>query len=120
VWATKRFDLIENRVQLRQDLLEMHSERFLNTTTLPAIQELGAALSINSLCANSGRQVGALAGCYLSGETRAWDLGKLNVKSKVRSLVGTSCGGYKSQQFRFLGCDFAANDDNHTPGNERI
>jgi hypothetical protein len=46
VWATKRFELIENRVQLRQDPgFEMHSERFLNATILPAIQELGVISS---------------------------------------------------------------------------
>ena len=48
VWATKRFELIENRVHLRQDPgFKMHSERFLTTTILPAIQELGASLYTN-------------------------------------------------------------------------
>jgi hypothetical protein len=49
VWATKRFELIEERVRLRQDPgYEMHSERFLNATTLPAIQELlGISLHAN-------------------------------------------------------------------------
>ena len=48
VWATKCFEWIENRVQLRQDPgFAMHLERFLNATILPAIQELGLSLYTN-------------------------------------------------------------------------
>ena len=48
VWAMKCFELIERRVQLRQDPgFEMHLERFLNATILPAIQELGVSLYTN-------------------------------------------------------------------------
>ena len=38
----------------------------------------------------------------------------------MESIVGTSCQDYKSQEFRFLGCNFGVDDDNRIPGNDQI
>ena len=71
VWATKRFELIENRVQLRQDPgSEMHSERSLNAIILPAIRSCSIYESRYLLSSSSGRQeAGLLGNRNLSGKT---------------------------------------------------
>ena len=98
VWATKRFELIENLVQLRQDPgFEMHLERFLNATILPAIQELGLSLYTNpDICFLRARadKSGYLVIAISVGNT--WLGPGLPL---VESIVGTSCHGYKSQEF---------------------
>jgi hypothetical protein len=108
VWATKRFELIEKRVQSRQALgFGMHSERFLNATILPTIQELGVSLYTNpDICflrTRSDKSV-LMDDCNHSNGGRTRDLGP--VQSLVESIVGTSCRSWKSQKKRFLGCDF--------------
>jgi hypothetical protein len=55
-----------------------------------------------------------------SGRTRGWSPDKINVKSVVESIVGTSCRSYKSQEFRFLGCDLGVDDDDMMTGNATI
>ena len=121
VWATKRFELIEKRVQLHQDPgFEMHSEKFLNSTILPAIQEVGVSLSTNpDICFLRARADKSVLpkDCKtgeLGGETRGW--GKVDIKSLVESIVGTNC----TRRGKFLVCDFAADNDNLTRGNATI
>jgi hypothetical protein len=42
IWSTRRFELIEERVQKRSDPgYEMHSEHFLNDSIFPEIAALG-------------------------------------------------------------------------------
>jgi hypothetical protein len=124
VWAMKRFELIETRAQLRQDAgHEVHAERFLNATILPAIQELGILLCTNpDICflrARADKSV-LLDDCNLGRRTRGWGPGKTDAKSVVESIVGTSCRSCKSQEFRFLGCDFGTDDENFMTGNATI
>ena len=111
VWATKRFELIEKRVKLHLDPgFEMHSERFLNATILPAIKKLGVSLYTNpDICFLRTRADKSVLrhDCDTNvGKTR--DLGP--VKPLVESIVGTSChrGGEEEVEFmfRFLSCDF--------------
>ena len=121
VWATKRFDLIEQRVQFHQDPgFEMHSERFLNATILPVIQEVGVSLYENpDICFLRVRadksvlpddcKVNAKVKGGLTGETRGW--GKADIKSLVESIVGTSCSQKKQKKNKFLACDFGADND---------
>jgi hypothetical protein len=72
--------VLGKRVQLHQDPFERHSERFLNTTTLPPIQKLGMSLYTNE------------SRCYWLfatsvGKHVAGDRGKVHVKSLVKSIV---------------------------------
>ena len=110
VWATKRFKLIEKRVKLHEDPgFEMHSERFLNATILPAIKKLGVSLYTNpDICFLRTRPDKSVLLNDCSGNVgKTRDLGP--VKSLVESIVGTSChlGGEKEAfLFQFLSCDF--------------
>ena len=103
----------------------MHSERFLNATILPAIQEVGVSLHENpDICFLRVRadksvlpddcKLNARVKGGLTGETRGWD--KVDVKSLVESIVGTSC----SQKQKFLACNFGADDETLTRGNATI
>jgi hypothetical protein len=105
VWATKRFELIEKRVQSHQDPgFGMHSERFINATVLPAIEELGITLYTNSdICfirTRADKSV-ILDDCFLRNvpRTRGW-WGPDTVKSLVESIVGTSCHVFDAPNHR--------------------
>jgi hypothetical protein len=110
VWATQRFELIEKRVQLHKDPgYEMHSERFLNASLLPAIQKLGVSINTNpDICflrTRADKSV-LLRDCSgtVSGKTR--DLGDAAaVTSLVEAIVGTNCTKTKPKA---LVCDFGA------------
>lgn len=104
IWSTKRFELIEKRVQLAKDPgFEMHSERFLNSTVFPAMEELGFERHMNrDICfVRTRADEAALANdCAVGGLTRGF--GKMNKKALVEDIVGKNCTSYK-MGFKWLG-----------------
>ena len=107
VWATKRFELIETRVKLRQDPgYEMHSERFLNASVLPEIEKLGVELHINrDICfVRTRADISAMVSdCSVGGFTRGWK--GVDRKALVESIVGRNCTFYKmGMRWTFVGC----------------
>ena len=107
IWATKRFELIEERARLRRDPgFEMHSERFLNASILPEIQKLGVELHVNrDICFVRTRadMSAIVSDCTQGGTTRGWK--KVDRKGLVESIVGRNCSSYKwGNRFKFLGC----------------
>jgi hypothetical protein len=107
IWATKRFELIDERARLRRDPgFEMHSERFLNASILPEIEKLGVELHVNrDICFVRTRadMSAIVSDCTQGGATRGWN--KVDRKGLVESIVGRNCSSYKwGNKFRFLGC----------------
>jgi hypothetical protein len=104
IWSTRRFELIEKRVQLSKDPgFEMHSERFLNTTIFPAIEDLGFEFTMNrDICfVRTRADEAALANdCTVGGQTRGF--GRVNKKALVEDIVGRNCTFYK-MGFKWLG-----------------
>ncbi|CAJ1937808.1 unnamed protein product [Cylindrotheca closterium] len=104
IWSTKRFELIEKRVQLAQDPgFEMHSERFLNGTIFPAMEAVGYKMEMNrDVCfVRTRADEAALANdCTVGGMTRGF--GSVNKKELVESIVGKNCTSYK-MGFKWLG-----------------
>jgi hypothetical protein len=107
IWATKRFELIETRVKLRQDPgYEMHSERFLNATVLPEIEKIGVELHVNrDICfVRTRADISALVNdCSIGGFTRNWK--GVDRKALVEQIVGRNCSSYKMGiRWTFVGC----------------
>ena len=107
IWATKRFELIEERARLRQDPgFEMHSERFLNASILPEIRKLGVEVHVNrDICFVRTRadMSAIVSDCTQGGATRGWNT--VDRKRLVESIVGRNCSSYKwGNRFKFLGC----------------
>eukprot|EP00980_Cylindrotheca_fusiformis_P003718 scaffold823_cov86-Cylindrotheca_fusiformis.AAC.5 len=96
IWSTKRFELIEKRVQLAKDPgFEMHSERFLNSTVFPVIRELGVETVVNrDICfVRTRADEAALANdCLIGGMSRGF--GRVNKKAMVENIVGKKCTEY--------------------------
>jgi hypothetical protein len=114
IWSTKRFELIEKRVQLAKDPgFEMHSERFLNASVFPAIQELGFETTMNrDICfVRTRADEAALANdCSVGGLTRGF--GNMNKKALVEDIVGKNCTSYK-MGFKWLGVGCGEGIDYH-------
>jgi hypothetical protein len=107
IWATKRFELIDERARLRRDPgFEMHSERFLNASILPEIQKVGVEVHINhDICFVRTRadMSAVVSDCTIGGMTRGWN--KVDRKGLVESIVGRNCSTYKmGVNLNFVGC----------------
>jgi hypothetical protein len=99
--------LIDERARLRRDPgYEMHSERFLNASILPAIQKLGVEIHINrDICfVRTRADISALVSdCTVGGMTRGWN--KVDRKGLVESIVGHNCSTYKmTRRFKSVAC----------------
>jgi len=93
IWATQRFDLIEHRVRKAKDKgWEMHSEKFLDATVLPAMESLGYHRHINrDICFLRTRPNGIVMvnDCFSAGATRG--LLKKNRRKIIIQAVGRNC-----------------------------
>jgi hypothetical protein len=99
--------LIDERARLRRDPgYEMHSERFLNASILPAIQKLGVEIHINrDICfVRTRADISALVSdCTKGGRTRGWN--KVDRKGLVESIVGHNCTNFSmGVLFKSVGC----------------
>lgn len=121
VWATKRFDLIEESAKLQTNPgYTMHSERFLNSTVFPAIKKLGYEQITNrDICFLRTRadETALLNDCSMESLIPTplnsyWNdpsLSSEDVKnlrlSSVESIVGKKCAVYQmSPKWKFVGC----------------
>jgi hypothetical protein len=107
IWATKRFELIDERARLGRDPgFEMHSERFLNASILPEIEKLGVEITINRdicFCRTRADMSAMVSDCTQGGQTRGWK--KVDKKGLVESIVGRNCSSYEmGSNWRFVGC----------------
>ena len=107
IWATRRFELIEERVRLRQDPgFEMHSEHFLNASILPEIRELVVEIHINKdICfVRTRADMSAMVNdCVIGGMTRGWN--RVDPKALVENIVQKTCTSYKmGARWTFVGC----------------
>jgi hypothetical protein len=107
IWSTRRFELIEERVQKRSDPgYEMHSERFMNDSIFPEIEALGYKTNINhDICFVRARadESAMISDCVSFGRTRGWK--KAKKKDIVEDLVKRNCTEYKMEDtWRFIGC----------------
>jgi hypothetical protein len=94
VWATQRFQLIEDRVKQASDPgNEMHSESFLATQVFPTIENhYNIPIHLNQdICfARTRSDYTVMVGdCRKSGTTRGWK--RVNDKNLVESIVGRPC-----------------------------
>jgi len=121
VWATKRFDLIEESAEFQTNPgYTMHSERFLNSTVFPAIKKLGYEQITNGdICFLRTRadETALLNDCSMESliatplnsywndpSLSSEDVKKLRLSS-VESIVGKKCAVYQmSPKWKFVGC----------------
>lgn len=109
IWATERFTRIDDRARLERDPgYEMHSERFLNGTVFPAIEELGYRTQMNrDICFVRTRadESAMITDCSTGGITRGWDDNAIDKKQLVESIVEKNCTYYKMGfKWTFVGC----------------
>ncbi|KAL3927494.1 MAG: hypothetical protein SGBAC_013065, partial [Bacillariaceae sp.] len=95
VWAKQRFQLVEQRIQTQQDFgWKMHSERFMNSTVLPAIQALGYQRNLNrDICffrARTGQMLMA-SDCFMAGSVRGFVKNQTNIRKVVEDTVDRNC-----------------------------
>lgn len=95
IWATKRFDLVEERVENAQDIgMKMHSESFMNASILPAIQALGYKKSLNrDICFFRSRTSEMLMtrDCFMKADVRGFVKNETNVRKIVEDTVDRNC-----------------------------
>jgi hypothetical protein len=106
-WSTRRFELIEERVQKRSHPgYEMHSEMFMEDSIFPEIAALGYKTNINhDICFVRTRadESAMISDCVSAGKTRGWK--ELEKKDVVEDLVKRNCTRYATgPDYRFIGC----------------
>mmetsp|Transcript_10878 Transcript_10878/g.26318 ORF Transcript_10878/g.26318 Transcript_10878/m.26318 type:complete len:443 (+) Transcript_10878:292-1620(+) len=94
IWATYRFQLIEERVKSNLDPgYGMHSERFLNDSIIPYIEEnFGYHKHINyDICFVRTRPdtVALVDDCIIKGSSRGWD--EINRTEAIEKVLGYKC-----------------------------
>ncbi|KAL3909913.1 MAG: hypothetical protein SGILL_007900, partial [Bacillariaceae sp.] len=107
VWATKRFDLLEERAKLQTEPgYTMHSERFMKGSVFPAMEMLGYEQAVNpDICFSRTRadESTLVTDCVTAGTTRNWS--GVNSKSLVESIVGKRCKSFQmGAKWKFVGC----------------
>ncbi len=108
IWATQRFQLIEERAIARQEPgYVMHSERFLNYTVIPVIKAAGYSLDINNdICFVRTRpdESAMISDCTTkSGSTRGWE--QVNIKARLENIIQKNCTKYNmGANWIFVGC----------------
>ena len=123
VWATRRFEAVEDRARLQPEPgYTMHSERFLNSSIFPLIEEAGYPIVSNpDLCCLRVRadESVMLNDCSM-GEvtTRGWGndnddddqantIPLVNKQAVIQEIVGRTCRRFqmgKGPRWIFLGC----------------
>lgn len=102
IWATKRFDLIEERVALAKDPgYEMHSEKFLNASVFPAMERLDYTEVVNpDICFVRTRpdEAALISDCNTGG------FNKSQTKALAEDIVKKKCTEYQMGRFHALGC----------------
>jgi len=112
VWATKRFDLVEERVENAQDIgMKMHSESFMNGTIFPAIRALGFKKSPNrDICFFRSRANETLVAsdCFIAASVRGFVKNETNIRKVVEHAVDRNCSDVVIDQsdtnYHFLYC----------------
>ncbi|CAB9511961.1 expressed unknown protein [Seminavis robusta] len=92
IWATRRFQFLENYVHTCERGWAMHSEKFLNGAILPAVRELGISVVVNpDICFLRARADHSVVAtdCHLLGETRGYVLG--DMKSVIEGVLERNC-----------------------------
>ena len=109
VWSSKRFEYIEDRVNLAEDPgYEMHSERFLNASIFPAMENLGYRTTINrDICFVRTRadEAAMVSDCQVGGTTRGWQ--GVDKQAIVEDIVQRNCTKYYmgiKSRWTFVGC----------------
>jgi hypothetical protein len=108
IWATQRFQLIEDRVKQASDPgFEMHSETFMKKKVFPTIETLSnTSIHLNrDICfARTRSDYSVMVGdCLRSGRTRGWK--HVNTKKLVESIVGRPCTEFRdSPEKKSVGC----------------
>eukprot|EP00536_Pseudo-nitzschia_multiseries_P001882 jgi/Psemu1/235144/estExt_Genewise1.C_240128 len=127
IWATKRFDLVEESATHQTNPgWTMHSERFLNHSLIPAMEELGYTHRSNGdICFLRTRadESAIIADCDIQGlvptpRSSFWNDGpseeaEQRKLSTVESIVGKSCRirRLSDKKWRFVLCGKNQNDN---------
>ncbi|CAJ1928124.1 unnamed protein product [Cylindrotheca closterium] len=113
IWATQRFRLMEERVETKPDVgWNMHSERFMKASILPAMKALGYRKSVSSdICFFRTRTKGMLmtSDCFQKGKIRGFiQHQKPNIKKIVEDTVGRNCSNViidmENKRFHYMFC----------------
>jgi hypothetical protein len=109
VWATQRFQLIEDRVKQASDPgYEMHSEKFMVSHVFPTIENQSNSMSIHlnqDICfARTRADYSVMVGdCRKRGTTRGWK--HVNAKNLVESIVRRPCKQFRdNDNDEIVGC----------------
>eukprot|EP00934_Nitzschia_sp_Nitz4_P002624 Nitzschia sp. Nitz4//scaffold677_size1784//368//1405//NITZ4_009314-RA/size1784-processed-gene-0.0-mRNA-1//-1//CDS//3329556432//2614//frame0 len=94
VWATQRFRLLEQRANANVDPgYCMHSERFMNKSLFPAIEQAGVSINTDTgscfLRTRANDQL-LLSDCYQHGYARGWER-REDVLQRVQHILERSC-----------------------------
>jgi hypothetical protein len=94
VWSTKRFELIEERVQDPEAAgMVIHSERFMNESVFASIEELGFSRHLNpDICFVRTRASSVILfnDCLRAGATRGFPDERHSVR-RVQEIYGKQC-----------------------------
>eukprot|EP00980_Cylindrotheca_fusiformis_P000569 scaffold147_cov113-Cylindrotheca_fusiformis.AAC.3 len=105
IWATKRFEMIEQRAEQAKDPgFEMQSERFLNALIFPAMEKMGYPTWINTdVCFIRTRasSTALLDDCVIGGVVRSF---RHNRKKSVEHIIGRKCATEITRQRRYIKC----------------
>ncbi|CAJ1963984.1 unnamed protein product [Cylindrotheca closterium] len=106
IWAAERFRLMEERVETKPEIgFNMHSERFMNASILPAMKALGYRTSFSrDICFFRTRANIALmiSDCFQKGEIRGFVKKEHpNIKKIVEETVGRNCSDIITDNPRF-------------------
>lgn len=113
VWATRRFELIEERVKDPEAAgYVLHSERFVNEALLPTIQEMGYAKLFNpDICFSRTRakDVTVFNDCVRGKSAVRGNLAnEKHLKKLVEGIYGKSCGKpimfKENRNIKYLNC----------------
>jgi hypothetical protein len=107
IWATQRWQLLEDRARAKADPgFTMHSERFLNGSVIPAMEDAGYKHSIHpDICFVRTRadESAIVSDCIIGGATRNWD--RVDPLNLVETLVERNCTSFQmGQKWKFVGC----------------
>lgn len=107
IWATQRFSLLEGRAITQVDPgYTMHSERFLNASVIPAMQDAGYVSAVHpDICFVRTRadDSAMVSDCTIGGSTRHW--ANVDPLQRVESIVGKNCTRFQmGSKWKFVGC----------------
>jgi hypothetical protein len=111
VWSTKRFELIEERVQDPEAAgMVMHSERFMNESIFASIEKLGFSRHLNpDICfvRTRANSVALFNDCLRAGGARGFPDEK-SLKRRVQEIFGRECkkigSARENRNVKYLKC----------------